>query len=178
MLTTRPPSEYGWSLQAFTLAALALALVLLPFASSAQVEDEGTSVEACIGCHADGGVAPVGDISDAADLHFIDLDPQGPLTPSGYRQLNVTLNFVDVTGSNIVLGFRVSDENGGDVDNIFNSDGRFILARLVDGVDPGNVDTLGNPTDWTRLVQESFSSAGFQFLGGGGRRQGAPAPPR
>ena len=170
MRNTRPPSERCWSLPALIQPALIVALLLAPLASLAEVEDVGTSVEGCIGCHAEGGAAPVGDISDTADLHYIDLDPLGPATASGYRQLNVTLNSVDVSGANIVIDFRVSDENDADVDNIFDSDGRFVLARLVDGVDPNDPDTFGNPTDWDRLAQESFSSTRFEFLGGGAYR--------
>lgn len=150
------------------LAALAIAFALLLAAQvSAQETDPGTSVEGCVGCHATHGVVPVSDISDPADLHYIDLDPAGPATPSGYRQLMVTLTSVDVSGANIVIDFRVSNEQDADVDNIFSSDGRFVLARLIDGVDPDDVDTFGNPTDWDRLLQESFASDRFEFLGAG-----------
>jgi len=50
----------------------------------ALVEDHATSVEGCIGCHAKGGVVPVGDVSNPSDRHYVDLDPRGPETQSGY----------------------------------------------------------------------------------------------
>ena len=41
---------------------------------------------------------PVGNILDTDDPHFIDTDPDGPLTAAGYRQIQVGLTSVDVTG--------------------------------------------------------------------------------
>lgn len=129
--------------------------------------DLGTSVEACVSCHGPGTFAQVGDVDDPFDVHYVDLDPKGPETQSGYRQIQIAISSVDVTGMQVVLEFSATDENGGPVDNLFDSDGRFTLARLAEGAE------TGDPTDWQRLVTgERFTTNGgvFQYLGSGSYR--------
>jgi OmcA/MtrC family decaheme c-type cytochrome len=135
-------------------------------------------VETCIGCHGPTGVVPVGDILDGEDPHFIDTDPDGPLTAAGYRQLRVELTSVDVTGSRVVIEFDVTDENDDPVDDLFASDGRFTIARLDPPAasgdssdwaslitrveDPGTVGT-GDGTPETQADSERFTSGGGLF---------------
>lgn len=113
------------------------------------VVDNGRSVEACIGCHGAGSVAPVGDITDTADVHYVDTDSDGPATASGYRKLTVTITEVDVTGTSIVIEFSVTDEDGASVTDIFASDGRFNIARLQAAAG------LGDPTTWQNLINRT-----------------------
>jgi len=78
-------------------------------------EDNGTAVEGCLGCHNPNdpnAAMPVGDITMLGDAHHVDLDPQGPATASGYRQLNITVASVDVSGSSVVIEFDMTDDNG------------------------------------------------------------------
>lgn len=145
-------------------------LVAAMVAGAAGAQSQGPSIEACIGCHALGEPAPVGNVADLMDLHYVDVDPAGPATPSGYRQLNVAFGRVDVTGAAAVVEFAVTDENGVGVSNIFDTDGRLVVARLVDGVDPMDPATAGDPTEWQRLVSEGFTTGTLQFLGGGDYR--------
>ncbi len=146
-----------------SLASIFVAVAVFPGAASAQQ----TSVEGCVGCHALGEQAQVGMISTPADLHHIDLDSDGPETPSTYRQLNISISSVDVTGSSAIIDFSVADENGAAVANIFDTDGRLVIAKLDPGVVPGVPATSGDPTQWQRLVQEDFDDGGsFQYLGG------------
>jgi len=135
--------------------------------------DDGTSAEGCLGCHGAGGVAPVGDISSPGDVHFVDLDPDGPLTASGYRQLSVDVTSVDLSGASAVVEFDVTDEDGAAVTDLFASDGRFNLARLLTYAqgDPGV--GFGDPSRWeTLLFSERFTTAGglFEYLGGASYR--------
>jgi OmcA/MtrC family decaheme c-type cytochrome len=133
--------------------------------------DDGFSVEACIGCHTAAGAAPVADVANPNDMHYVDQDPRGPARESGYRQVNVTPNLVDVTGSQVVLTFTATDEDGNAIDNLFDSDGRFNLAKLNAGAN------LGDPTEWQQLLPaaspnrrtERFTTTGglFEFLGTG-----------
>jgi OmcA/MtrC family decaheme c-type cytochrome len=146
--------------------------------------DDATSLEACIGCHGAGGVLPVASIDAPDDAHYIDINPDGPATPSGYRQLDVVLDSVDVSGSSIVILFFVADENGASVDNLFAADGRFTIARLLAPAaagdsnrwqslmerieDPAGVgDGPGAPE--AQATAEGFTTSGgsFQNLGGG-----------
>jgi OmcA/MtrC family decaheme c-type cytochrome len=139
---------------------------LAPIAA-AQVIDNGTSVETCISCHATGTLVPVSDISNAWDAHYVDLDPDGPQTPSTYRQLNLDLTAVDLTGNRVMIDFTATDEAGLGITNLFDEDGRFGVARLLIG------EEFGDPTDWHRLLSsERFNTAGgdFQNLGGGDYR--------
>ncbi len=129
--------------------------------------DNGTSVEGCIGCHAAGTALPVGNINDVRDAHYADLNPAGPQTRSGYRQLEVILEAVDITGASAVVTFAVNDESGTAVTNLFAADGRLTIAKLV----PGAVS--GDPTEWQTLVSaERFTSSGglFETLGEGAYR--------
>jgi OmcA/MtrC family decaheme c-type cytochrome len=142
-----------------------------PAREAVAVEDPGASVETCTFCHATGGVVPVSDVNDPNDAHYVDLDPQGPQTPAGYRQLRIDPTLVDVTGERVIIDFTVTDENTAAVDNIFASDGRFSIAKLSLG--PGS----GDPADWQNplLAQggsERFTTTGgsFQMLGGGAYR--------
>jgi OmcA/MtrC family decaheme c-type cytochrome len=162
-------------------ALLLLFLVLAavgPAREAVAVEDPGESVETCIFCHATGGVAPVSDVNDPNDAHYVDLDPKGPQTAAGYRQLQIAPSLVDVTGQRVVIDFRVEDENGAAVDNIFASDGRFSIAKLSLGA------MSGDPTNWQNplLAQggsERFTTAGgvFQALGGGAYRYSSAFDP-
>ena len=129
------------------------------------VTDSTAAVEGCIGCHAVNAAVPVGDITNIVDAHFVDTDPFGPLTASGYRQLEVVVDTVDVTGMSAVMDFTVSDITSGGsapVPNILPSDGRFTLARLVAG-------SGGDPSAWQRVVNgERFTSSGGNFENRGG----------
>ncbi len=154
-----------------------LVLLLLPVAAltiaagPVEAQSQGGSVEGCIGCHALGEPAPVGRIDNVFDLHFIDTTADGPATPSGYRRLDIVVTSTDVTGTNTIVEFTVTDETGADVANIFDSDGRLVVAKLVNPRDPIDPDTLGDPTEWQRLQQEGFTNGGlFQYLGGGSYR--------
>ncbi len=81
----------------FRIAApLVAAWIVSSIATPVAAQSQGFSVEGCIGCHAQGEPAPVFNINSLVDLHYVDLDPAGPATASGYRQLNVTLTSVDV----------------------------------------------------------------------------------
>jgi OmcA/MtrC family decaheme c-type cytochrome len=147
-----------------------------------------TAVETCIGCHGPTGVVPVGNILDTDDPHFIDTDPDGPLTAAGYRQIQVGLTLVDVTGMRVVIEFDASDENGAPVDNLFASDGRFTIARLDAPVafsgdssvwsslitrveDPGTIGT-GDGSPEIQADSEGFGTIGglFENLTGGAYR--------
>jgi OmcA/MtrC family decaheme c-type cytochrome len=122
-----------------------------------------TSIEGCEGCHGAGQVSPVGDITLAGDAHAIDLDPDGPQTDSGYRQLNALLTQVDVRGTSVLIDFDVVDETGAGVDNLLASDGRFAIDRIVVGID-------GDPTRWDGIgtrSTEDFASGLFENLTGG-----------
>jgi len=150
-------------------SALVLLAVLAVAAADARASDldNGTSVEGCIGCHAAGSAVPVADIADQRDAHYVDLDPRGPATTSTYRQLDVTLGSVDVTGSKVVVDFTVKDENGADVGNIFASDGRFNATKLAEGAG------AGDPSEWQSLItSERFTTTGgvFESLGGAAYR--------
>jgi OmcA/MtrC family decaheme c-type cytochrome len=132
--------------------------------------DPDTAVEACVGCHGAGEVRPVEDITDTTDVHYVDTDPDGPLTDSGYRQVNIAISAVDVSRTtdpnSVIIDFAVTDETGAFVTNILQSDGRFSISRLNDGAIPQD------PTFWqsfiTRLdagavqaTTEGFSSGTF-----------------
>jgi OmcA/MtrC family decaheme c-type cytochrome len=147
------------------------------------VDDNGNSVEACIGCHGVGQVEPVGDITDIADVHYVDTDPDGPATASGYRQLAVNITQVDLTGTSVIIEFNVEDENNAPVSDIFASDLRFNIASLQSGVgpgdssfyqnlinrveDPGNVGN-GPGTPELQGTAENFTTSGGVFESGPG----------
>lgn len=158
--------------QAHGLLAVLVSLAALigpggPAVAQTSPPDLGTSVEACVSCHASGTYAQAADIRSPADVHYIDTDPRGPESEAGYRQVNIAITGVDVTGLQVVIDFVVTDEDGNDVSNIFDADGRFTLARLLPG------PNLNDPIDWQRLVNgERFTTAGgvFEFLGGGSYR--------
>lgn len=117
-----------------------------------------TSVEGCEGCHGVGQIVPVGDITMVGDAHAIDTDPDGPMTASGYRQVNATLSLVDVTGSSVVIDFDAVDENGVAVINLLASDGRFTIVRLDASMD-------GAPSEWVGVAtssNERFTSGFFE----------------
>jgi OmcA/MtrC family decaheme c-type cytochrome len=96
--------------------------------------DPDVALEACVGCHGDNGAVPVGDITNVLDVHYIDTDHGGPATPSGYRQLHIQVDSVDVSRTvdtdSLIINFTATDENGSFVTNLFASDGRFTIARL------------------------------------------------
>ncbi len=110
------------------------------------VVDNANSVEACTGCHGLNGVAPVGDITDPADVHYVDTDPDGPATASGYRQLAVNITQVDVTGTSVIIEFDVEDEDTNPVSEIFASDLRFNIASLQARAG------LGDSSFWQNLI--------------------------
>lgn len=133
-------------------------------AGIAEEADDGTSIEGCVGCHGAGQARPAVNVADARDVHYVDTDPRGPATASGYRQNNVEISSVDLTGNQVVIEFSAVDENGGVVDNLFAQDGRFAIARLV----PGAV--TGDPISWhSLLTSERFTTSGGMFdnFGGG-----------
>ena len=126
------------------------------------ITDPGFAVEACLGCHGVGGVSPVADVKNVLDAHYVDPDANGPATASGYRQINIVIQSVDVTGSVVVVVFDVTDENGAAVNDVFASDGRFSLTRLDPPVGPRD------PHTWRTLVfSERFSGGTFAPLGSG-----------
>jgi hypothetical protein len=128
--------------------------------------DPVTSVEGCVGCHGDGEIVPVGDILMLADAHFVDTDPDGPETPSGYRSVVATLTQVDVTGASVVIDFDAEDETGAPVDDLLAGDGRFAIARVDAGMN-------GDPSEWVNIgasLTENFSAGLFENLGGGSYR--------
>jgi OmcA/MtrC family decaheme c-type cytochrome len=156
--------------------------------------DPTTSVETCVGCHDDQGVAPVGDITDPDDPHFIDTMLPAPQTASGYRQLDAELTSVDVTGTRVVIEFDVTDENSDPVTDLFASDGRFTIARLDPGAGPGDSDDwlslidriedpgavgTGDGSPETQANSERFTSGGglFENLGGGSYRYSSAFDP-
>jgi OmcA/MtrC family decaheme c-type cytochrome len=133
--------------------------------------DPDVALEACVGCHGQGEVVPVGNIHDVLDAHFVDTHPDGPLTRSGYRQLKVELTSVDVSRTvdpnSLIINFEVTNENDDPVTNLVTSDGRFSIARLNPGAG------AGDPTFWrgfitrldgaaTQSTTESFSNGTFQ----------------
>jgi OmcA/MtrC family decaheme c-type cytochrome len=151
----------------FIIVALLESLVAAATNAAAQDVDPGIAVEACISCHATGTLAQAADVNDPWDVHYVDLDPAGPETASGYRQLHLELTSVDVTGSQVVIEFTATDEEDTAVTNLFDADGRFGLARLMEGAE------FGDPTDWHReLSSERFTETGglFENLGGGDYR--------
>ncbi len=105
-----------------------------------------TSVETCVGCHGSGTAVPVGDITTVGDAHYINTTANGLMTSSGYRQLNLALTSVDVTGSNVIIEFTATDELGGTVADLYAADGRFTIAKLVAG------SGIGEPNDWSSLM--------------------------
>lgn len=140
-----------------------------------------TAVEACIGCHGPTAVVPIGDITSVDDPHYVDTNVNGPLTAAGYRKLVVEVTSVDVTGPNVIIDFHVEDELGGNVTDLFASDGRFTIAHLLPAnpgespqwmslitrtEDPGNIGT-GDGSPETQATYESFGDGSFQNMGGG-----------
>ena len=107
----------------------------------------------CVGCHGQGTAVPVDDINAIGDAHFVDTHPDGPVTPAGYRQLRITIDSVDVTGSQVIIGFTVRDENDQPVTNIHAGDGRFTIAVLNLGVE------AGDPSFWQSLIEDTFTLA-------------------
>jgi OmcA/MtrC family decaheme c-type cytochrome len=159
-------------------AALGATIALgLPSGARAQVIDPGTAVEACVSCHGPGTLTPVLNVNSAADAHFVDLNPAGPVTDSSYRQLNIDVTRVDVTGIQVVMEFSVTDENDVGITNLFDSDGRFALAQLSPGMQ------TGDPTFWNNITgsssSERFTSTGgtFEALGDGNYRYSSALDP-
>lgn len=129
-------------------------------------EEPVTSLETCGSCHAPWQALPVTDVAAEGDAHFVDPDPNGPLTPSGYRRIDAVITAVDLTGAQVVIDFQATSESAAPVDVLFPEDGRFAIARLEDGID-------GEPNDWVNLgtsLAERFTSGLFQSLGGGSYR--------
>ncbi len=158
--------------------------------------DPDVALEACIGCHGERGAVPVGNVSDPDDVHYVDTDPDGPLTASGYRRLVLTITRVDVTGTKVIIDFNVENENNQAVTDLFASDGRFSIARLEPPA------SLGSANDWVSLISrtetptlgvgtgdgsteiqattEAFTTSGatFQNLGAGAYRHSSKFNPR
>ena len=145
------------------LSLLAALFGLTTAGAALAIEDQGTSVEECVACHATGQAVPVGNVDNLADPHFTDTNALGPLTDSGYRQLNVAVTSVDLSNPNIVIEFTLTDENGTGIDNVYDDDGQLYIARLEDGRVPGDPNTAGNPIDWRRLASEKFSDSEGSF---------------
>jgi len=149
------------------LASSIAALLGTSTESLAQITDPGTAVEACISCHGPETLAPVSDINSPDDVHFVDLDPAGPASAAGYRQLNIEVTEVSVAANPVVMEFTVTDENAAPILNVLASDGRYALARLVPGA------MTGDPTEWQNVTgsstTERFTTSGgnFESLGGG-----------
>jgi hypothetical protein len=61
-------------------------LVVMVGSDTDSVGAQDTSVEGCTGCHSNNGVVPVGNINNRRDVHYVDLDPNGPATDSTYRE--------------------------------------------------------------------------------------------
>jgi len=129
------------------------------------------AIESCIGCHGENGVVPVGDITHALDAHFVDTHPDGPLTASGYRQLDIEITAVDVSrtvdADSLIIQFAVTDENGSFVTNLVSGDGRFSIARLSPGASSGDATfwrsfITRNDGPATQATTESFGSGTFQ----------------
>lgn len=160
-----------------TACFLWLAAVVASVPAPVGAQSQGASIEGCIGCHALGEPVPVGNINNLIDLHYTDLHPAGPETPSGYRRLDVITTLTDVTGMTTIVEFTVTDETGADVANIFDTDGRLVLAKLVDGFDPMDPTTERDPNRWLRLTSEAFTSGMFQYLGAGAYRYTASFNP-
>lgn len=140
------------------------------------------SIEGCVGCHGEGRAVPVANNTQPGDAHFVDPNPAGPLTASGYRALDTEILTVDVGGTSVVIEFEVRDELGVPVPDLLAADGRFALARLLPPVG------IGDPTRWDSLITrienpgtvgdgpglpavqataEGFTSGVFEALGGG-----------
>jgi OmcA/MtrC family decaheme c-type cytochrome len=135
--------------------------------------DPDVALEACIGCHGDGAAVPVGNITNLVDAHYIDTDPDGPETASGYRQLHVELNSVDVSRTvdvdSVIMNFTVTDENGSFVTDLFAADGRFAIARLSPGAGTGDatfwrsfITRTEDPGAVIQANTEGFTSGTFQ----------------
>jgi OmcA/MtrC family decaheme c-type cytochrome len=125
-----------------------------------------TSLESCRSCHGAGQSFPVADITRAGDAHFVDPDPDGPLTDSGYRRIDATIDRVDVTGTSVVIEFEAFSEAGAAVDDLVADDGRFAIARVETG-------TNGDPNEWVNLGSrstENFTSGLFENLSAGSYR--------
>jgi OmcA/MtrC family decaheme c-type cytochrome len=101
-----------------------------------------------VSCHGPDGAhgVAVHDIEDEGDAHYVDTDSDGPMTPSGYRQINVTIDSVDLRNNNVEITFTARDEEGDPVTNLFASDGRFTIAELIPATTPGFSD------DWQSLI--------------------------
>ncbi len=145
--------------------------------TTAAAQSQGPSVEACIGCHAMGEPAQVGNITQLVDLHYTDTNPDGPETASGYRTLNVDVTATDVRGVNTIVEFTVTDEHGTPATNIFDTDGRLILGQLAPGFDPSDPTTERDPSQWLRIVSEGFTSGNFVHLSAGAYRYTAVFDP-
>jgi OmcA/MtrC family decaheme c-type cytochrome len=125
-----------------------------------------TSIETCVVCHGASGSHPVGDIHGASDVHRVDTNADGPLTPSGVRRLDATLTQVDLSGSSVVIDFDVVTEEGVGYDSIDAGDGRFAIVRLDPGMD-------GDPSEWVGIGDSSterFTSGVLTSLSGGAYR--------
>jgi len=126
-----------------------------------------TSIEGCEGCHGAGQISPVGDITLVNDAHAIDTNPDGPLTDSGYRQLNATLTLIDVTGVSVVIDFNVVDETGTGVVDLLPGDGRFAIDRIIEGIDgdPNAWDGIGDRSTetFTTGLFENFNTGAYRY---------------
>jgi OmcA/MtrC family decaheme c-type cytochrome len=135
--------------------------------------DPDVALEACVGCHGDHGAVPVGDITNVLDVHYVDTDPRGPATGSGYRQLHIQVDSVDVSRTvdpdSLIINFTATDENGSFVTNLFAADGRFTIARLNPGASRGDatywrsfIIRTEDPGAVIQANSEAFSNGTFQ----------------
>src|SRR5262249_24664811 len=72
--------------------------------------DPSVAMGGGVGCNGAGAQLPAGDITNLQDVHYIDTDPRGPATPSGYRQLHVQIDSVDVSrtvdNDSLIIAFQ------------------------------------------------------------------------
>jgi len=125
-----------------------------------------TSVETCVACHGAAGSHPVGDIQSLSDVHAVDTDPDGPLTPSGVRRLDAMIDEVDLSGTSVVIDFVVVTEAALGYDGLTSDVGRFAIVRLDAG-------SNGDPSEWVGIGDSSterFTSGVFSSQGGGSYR--------
>jgi OmcA/MtrC family decaheme c-type cytochrome len=152
------PGLFCWGSFGHVLLLLSVCAVIGAAREGVAAEDDGVADEDCLRCHGEGRFSQVWDVDDPSDAHYVDRDPLGPATPSGYRQVNLELTRVDVTGQRVVLAFIATDENGTGIGDLTESEGRFGLARLLAGAGPGE------PTEWQSLItSERFNTDGGDF---------------
>jgi hypothetical protein len=86
------------------------------------------------------------------DAHYIDTDSDGPETASGYRQLRIQVDSVDVSrtvdADSLIIDFTATDEDNIFVKDLFEFDGRFTIVRLRPAAN-------GNASFWESFLRDS-----------------------